>query len=195
MVTHSVYFQRQNDSKTSTLIKACWSLSARNSHGKGRELTPRIYLQLQRVDHGSRKISAVCSMLLRQNRSIFCWFTGSAALRQCSTHCQQENFGGKNFHGNKFSQAGVWSRKSWKFLPRENFLLYSNGTISEREIQKTSTQWDWRAKLDEQTVQPPVIILSYACIFDTFHCCGLLGLAWTSPTLVCSFAIFHIYII
>ena len=75
MVTHGVY--RRNDSKISTLIKACRSLSAKNCHAKGRELTPRIYSQLRRVDRRSRKISAVCSMLLRQNRSTFRRFTRS----------------------------------------------------------------------------------------------------------------------
>ena len=40
------------------------------------------------------------------------------------THCQQEICGGKNFHGNKFSRAGVWSRKSRKFLLRKNSPLY-----------------------------------------------------------------------
>ena len=75
MVTHGVY--RRNDSKISTLIKACRSLSAKNCHAKGRELTPRIYSQLRRVDRRSRKISAVCSMLLRQNRSTFRRFTGA----------------------------------------------------------------------------------------------------------------------
>ena len=64
MVTHSVYFQRGNDSKISTLIKACRSLLAKNCHAKGRELTPRIYSQLRRVDRRSRRFSEVCSMLL-----------------------------------------------------------------------------------------------------------------------------------
>ena len=40
---HSVHFQRQNDSKISMLIKACRSLSVKNCHAKGRELTPRMY--------------------------------------------------------------------------------------------------------------------------------------------------------
>ena len=72
MVAHGMYFQHQNDGKVFTLIKAYRSLWAKHCHGKGRELTPRIYLQLRQVDHRSRKISAVCSMLLRQNRSTFC---------------------------------------------------------------------------------------------------------------------------
>ena len=50
-----------------------------NCHAKGRKLTPRIYSQLRQVDHRSLKISAVFSMLLQQNRSIFCWFIASAA--------------------------------------------------------------------------------------------------------------------
>ena len=41
--SHSVHFQCQNDSKISTLIKACRSLSVKNCHAKGRELTPRMY--------------------------------------------------------------------------------------------------------------------------------------------------------
>ena len=41
--SHSVHFQRQNDSKISTLIKACWSLSVKNCHAKGKELTLRMY--------------------------------------------------------------------------------------------------------------------------------------------------------
>ena len=45
-VTHSVHFQSRNDSKISMLIKACQSLSVKNCHAKGRELTQRMYLQL-----------------------------------------------------------------------------------------------------------------------------------------------------
>ena len=44
MVTHSMHFQRQNDSKISTLIKGCWSLSVKNCHAKGMELTPMMYI-------------------------------------------------------------------------------------------------------------------------------------------------------
>ena len=59
---------------------------------KGGELTPRMYSQLRRVDRRSQKISIVCSILRRQNRSTFWWICDSKAL--CSTH-QQEHFGGK----------------------------------------------------------------------------------------------------
>ena len=95
-VVHIVCFQRQNDSKISTLIKVCQLLLPKRCHAKGRELTLRIYSQLRRVDHRSRKISTVCSMLLRQNTSNFCRFTGSASQRHCaqlvSKKCLEENF-------------------------------------------------------------------------------------------------------
>ena len=38
IVTHSVYFQRQNSSKISTLTKVCRSLTVKNCHAKGRDL-------------------------------------------------------------------------------------------------------------------------------------------------------------
>ena len=105
-VAHIVRFQRQNDSKISTLIKVCQLLLPKRCRAKGRELTLRIYLQLRRVDHRSQKISAVCSMLLRQNASNFCQFTGSASQRHCaqlvSKKCLEENF-----CRNKLSRAGV----------------------------------------------------------------------------------------
>ena len=86
----------------------------------------------------SRKISAVCSMRRPSTRgtilsmldgsrinflSIY-WICGSNTLCSASSARQPEIFGGTNFRGNKFLRAGVWSRKSWKFLPRENFPLY-----------------------------------------------------------------------
>ena len=77
---------------------------------KGRELTRgsvRSCGDDRRVDHRSRKISALCSMHLRQigQFSVNYWICGSKKL--CSTR-QQEIFGGRNFRGNKFSRAGVW---------------------------------------------------------------------------------------
>jgi len=52
------------------------------------------------------------------------WICGSNTLCSASSARQQEILGGRNFHGNKFSRAGVWSWKSRKFLSRENFPLY-----------------------------------------------------------------------
>ena len=89
--------------KISTLIKACRSLWAKNCQAKGRELTPRIYSQLRRVDRRSRKISAVCSMLLRQNRSTFCRFTGSAAWRYCAWLVSKKFMEKKIFVGTNFT--------------------------------------------------------------------------------------------
>ena len=66
------------------LIKACQSLSTKHCHAKGRDLTLRIYCSCRQVDHRSRKNFAVCLMLPQQNRSIYCWFTGSAARRHCA---------------------------------------------------------------------------------------------------------------
>ena len=54
-------------------------------------------------------------MVLRQ---MFCRFTGSAAQTHCGRRPQfvsTKIFGGRNFRGNKFSRAGVWSRKSRNF--------------------------------------------------------------------------------
>ena len=79
MVTDGVYFQRLNDVRLSKSVAVSEKLPC-----QGRELTPRIYSQLRRVDHIKvAKISAVCSMLLRQNRSTFRRYTGSAARRHC----------------------------------------------------------------------------------------------------------------
>ena len=108
-VEHNVYFQRRNDSKISTLIKlACRSLSAKSCHTKGRELTPRIYSQLRRVDCRSRKISALSLLEASTTKQVsflsIYWICGSKAL--CSTR-QQEIFGEANFRGNKISRAGV----------------------------------------------------------------------------------------
>ena len=107
---------------------------------KGRELSPRIYSQLRWwlwVIVGREKFPQFarcivcevlyypCSMVLGQ---FFCRFTGSVAqthcARQASSAHQWEIFGGRNFRGNKFSRAGVWSWKSRKLLPRGNFPLY-----------------------------------------------------------------------
>ena len=143
MVTHSVYFKHRNDSKISTLIKARRLLLAKNCHAKGRELTPRIYSQLRRVDRRSQKISRVemvthsmysqhrndskISTLIRARQLLLIyWICGSKAL--CST-CQQELCEKKIFRNNKFLRAGVWSRKPRKprkFLPHKNFPLYGN---------------------------------------------------------------------
>ena len=46
-------------------------------------------------------------------------------MRLAFSTCQAKMFGGRNFHGKKFLQLGVWSRKLRKFLPRKNFSLYS----------------------------------------------------------------------
>ena len=43
------------------------------------------------------------------------WICGSNTLCSASSARQQEIFGGRNFRGNKFSRAGVWSRKLRKF--------------------------------------------------------------------------------
>ena len=104
MVTHSVYFQRQNDSKISMLIKACRSLSVKNCHAKGRELTPRMHSQLRRVDRRLQKISAVCSMLQWQNRSTFWQFTGSATRRHCARLISKNILEEKFFVGTNFCE-------------------------------------------------------------------------------------------
>ena len=122
MVTHSV-FQRRNVSRISTLIKACQSLTAKNYHAKGRELTARIYSQLRRVDRRSWNTSAGC----------WCFYDKIGQLSVDLLDLQLEDtvlnslsariFWRKNFHRNKFLRTGVWSRKSRKFLPRKNFPL------------------------------------------------------------------------
>ena len=135
IVTLSVYFSIKT-TDVSTLIKACRSLSAKNCHAKGWELTLRIYLQLgwwQASIVGREKfpqfartmdniVRGVLSSMLDGSRTIFLsiyWICSSTW-----THCmcsasrssarQQEIFG-RNFRGNKFSWAGVWLRKSRKF--------------------------------------------------------------------------------
>ena len=96
MVTHSVHFQCRNDSKISTLIKACWLLSVKNCHAKGRELTLRMYLQFDELIVGHKKFPQLldASTTKQVNFLTIYWICNSKAL--CST-CQQEHFGGKNF--------------------------------------------------------------------------------------------------
>ena len=53
--SHSVHFQRRNNSKISTLIKVCRSLSVKNCHAKGRELIPRMYSQFGELIVGREK--------------------------------------------------------------------------------------------------------------------------------------------
>ena len=130
MATHGAY--RRSDSKISTLIKACRSLSAKNCHAKGRELTPRIYLQLRWVDLWSRKISAVCSMLLRQNRSTFRRFTGlrleGTVLHSLSARkLWRENF----FAGTNFREL-VFDRENREYfrlakISRYIYIRYMTG--------------------------------------------------------------------
>ena len=186
MVTHSVHFQHQNDSKISMLIKACRSLSVKNCHAKGREVTPRMYSQLRQVDHRSWKISTVCSMLRRQNRSTFWWICDSKAL--CSTR-QQEHFGGKIFHENKFSRAGVWLWKSLKFLSCKNFLLYGSmtsilqcwqnyiwkklqgfGTFTSPTFQLTLSLLGWVCALDYTTPTNMGMRVSYMYVHKSQSC-------------------------
>ena len=65
--------------------------------------------------------------MLDGSRTIFLsiyWICGSNTLCSASSAHQWEIFGGRNFRGNKFSRAGIWSWKSRKLLPRGNFPLY-----------------------------------------------------------------------
>ena len=139
MVTHGVYFQHRNDSKISTLIKVCWSRSAKTCHAKGRELNLRIYSQLRRVDCRSRKISAVCLMLLWQNRSTFCRFIGSAARRHCAQLVSKISVEAKIFTGTIFCELVFDHKKShytvftwsvyepcrqWKFIDTDTVFKY-----------------------------------------------------------------------
>ena len=126
MVTHSVHFQRQNDSKISTLIKACRSLSVKNCHAKERELTPRMYSQLQRVDRRSQKISAVCSMLQRQNRSTFWQFTGSATRRHCAWLVSKNILEEKIFASWCLIVKIAKISASWKFPTTQQYEIHSS---------------------------------------------------------------------
>ena len=90
-----------------------------------------IYSQLRRVDRRLWNTSAICWYFYEKmvNFLLVYLICGSKIL--CSTSCQQEIFGRKIFCGNKFSRAGVWSQKSQKFLPCENFPLYGTCTRPE----------------------------------------------------------------
>ena len=130
MVTLSVYFKRQNDSKTlphlSKHVGHC--MSAKNCHAKRRKPTQgsvRSCSDDRRVDHRLQKISAVCSMLL--------WQIGQFSVNLLDLQLEESvldslyrrNFWrNKFFTGNKFLWAGVWLWKSQEFLPCENFPLY-----------------------------------------------------------------------
>ena len=92
------------------------------------------------------------------------WICGSNTLCLKSSACQQEIFGGRNFCGNNFSQAGVWLRKLRKFLPRENFPLYGISWTHDRHyeycerVRKTSTNkilgssWDLNPRPSEYCI-------------------------------------------
>ena len=79
-----------------------------------------------------RGILAILSMLdcSTTNFLSIYWICGSNTLCSASSACQQEIFGGRNFCENKFSRAGIWSQKSRKFLPHENFPLYGIPLLS-----------------------------------------------------------------
>ena len=59
-------------------------------------------------------------MLLQQNRSFFCWFTGSAA---CARLISKKFLEEKSFMGTNFASWCLIG-KSQNFLPCKNFLLY-----------------------------------------------------------------------
>ena len=155
MVTHSVYFQRGNDSKISTLIKACQSLLAKNCHAKGRELTPRIYLQLRRVDRRSQKFSEVCSMLLDKIGQLS---VGLLDLRWLivSKKILEEKF----FAWTNFCEL-VFDREN-----RENFCLtkYSRYTVSYNTLQSDTLQFHAQLSTNENAIQ----------LFPTFFQCNQL---------------------
>ena len=106
--TFSLYFNIETIVRGTKFIKACRSLLAKNCHAKGSELTPRIKLQLQWRQaswlYRSRKIFAVCSMVLRPNESIFCRVTGSVVWRRC-TWFPQPVISTKNFWRKKFPKT------------------------------------------------------------------------------------------
>ena len=130
------------------LMKACWSLSAKNCHAKGRELTSKIYLQLrwwQASYCRSQKISAVCSMhstrvttcilsMLDDSMTNFCRFTGSAAQTHCARRPQlvskkfleEEIFAGTNFRELAFDREN-----------RENFCLAKISRYTVRYLKMT----------------------------------------------------------
>ena len=138
-------FQRRNDS---TVIKACWSLSAKNCHcikERANSDPFAIAVTVRWVDRRSQKISAVCWMRLRQNVNFVSryWFRSLKTLCSASSTCrQQEIFKARknlwrNFRENKFSRAGVWLRKTRKF-PAIEAMIYSRSDIfSDRRLQKS----------------------------------------------------------
>ena len=101
----SMHFQRQNDSKISMLIKACWSLSVKNCHAKGKELTPRMYscgkliVGHEKFPQFARcfddKIGQLSDNLL------------DLRLEGTVLYSSARTFWRKIFCGNKFLQAGV----------------------------------------------------------------------------------------
>jgi len=159
MVTHSVYFQHWNDSKISTLIKARRLLLAKNCHAKGRELTPRIYSQLRRVDRRLQKISRmemVIHSMYSQHRNdskistlikarqllLIYWICGSKAL--CLT-CQQE-ICEKNFFARTNFCELVFDREN-----HENFCLTK---ISRYTVTVVAVCGTWCIKTNTRTLFP-----------------------------------------
>ena len=103
--SHSVHFQHQNDSKISTLIKVCWSLSVKNCHAKGKELTPRMYICGELIV-GRKKFPQFAQCF---NDKIGQLSDNLLDLRLEGTVLDSSvrTFWRKYFRGNKFSRAGV----------------------------------------------------------------------------------------
>ena len=101
-------FQCQNDSKMLPFLSKCVGCRRqKNCHAKGRELYNSedlftVAVTTSELIVGRKKFTQFAQMLLRQ--SIY-WICGSKTL--CPARCQHKIFGGRNFHGIKFSRAGV----------------------------------------------------------------------------------------
>ena len=115
-------FQRRNDS---TVIKACWSLSAKNCHcikERANSDPFAIAVTVRWVDRRSQKISAVCWMRLRQNVNFVSryWFRSLKTLCSASSTCrQQEIFKARKNLWRNFRELVCDCEK------RENFRLYT----------------------------------------------------------------------
>ena len=116
----------------------------------------------RRVEHRPQKISAVCSMFLWQNVSIFCWVTVSTALWQCAQLPQL--FGSINI-----LKEEIFPRRNFHELVidcgnRENFCLAKISCI--RYFKKDDSSWTEQEYICTNNVTHQCLLCTLQCIWS-----------------------------
>ena len=120
------------------------------------------YSDGRRVEHRLQKISAVCSMFLWQNVSIFCWVTVSTALWQCAQLPQL--FGSINI-----LKEEIFPRRNFHELVidcgnRENFCLAKISCI--RYFKKYDSSWTEQEYICTNNVTHQCLLCTLQCIWS-----------------------------